>query len=67
MKTFLKIIGVISIFLFLSFVTMTIFIGIQMGNKGNLNGFPPIYTLISLVLSGTLTKFISSLIWKKVK
>ena len=67
MKTFIKIIGVTSIFFFLVFITMLIFIGFHVGNGGSVRGFSPMYTITSLILSGTLTKFISSLIWKKVK
>jgi ABC-type antimicrobial peptide transport system permease subunit len=65
MKKFIKVIGITSIFIFILFFLIAIFIAIHMGKGGSLSRFPPGYSITSIVVSGILTRFISSKVWKR--
>jgi len=60
-----KIIGITSIFIFLLFLIFPIFLFIHLENGGTITRFPPGYTILSLIFTVGLTKFITSKIWKK--
>ena len=60
LKKIIKIISIIGFYMFLLFVTMTVFLWKHMENGGSISRFPAGYSIAALIISITLGKIILS-------